>query len=212
MKKIYIVPIFIIIFLLVSNFFTKNNMNINIRNVDYIPIDGFNIRTAIFANGCFWCVEADIEKVDGVIQAVSGYLGGSGDNPSYENYAVKGHREVVFVTYNSDLVEYKDLVEHILKHGDPTDSEGSFVDRGVQYSPAIYYENDIEKKEAEEVIKKINALKVFDKEINIPVIERSKFWLAEEYHQDYAKKNTIKYNYYRSRSGRDDFLNKVWKN
>ena len=103
------------------------------------------------------------------------------------------------------------MVEHILKHGDPTDSEGSFVDRGIQYSPAIYFENDIEKKEAEEVIRKIKDLKVFDKEINIPVIERSKFWPAEEYHQDYAKKNAIKYNYYRSRSGRDDFLEKVWK-
>lgn len=208
MKNIYIV-VSIVIAIVTIVYIGNPDKEESLVSID--SKSSLNEKTAVFANGCFWCVEHDLEEVKGVNSVVSGYSGGKGENPSYENYSGLGHREVVLVSYDSSVVSYSDLVEHILKHGDPTDSEGSFVDRGIQYSPAIYFENDIEKKEAEEVIRKIKDLKVFDKEINIPVIERSKFWPAEEYHQDYAKKNAIKYNYYRSRSGRDDFLEKVWK-
>lgn len=209
-KSLILIILFVavaIAFVLQTNLFPKKEKAVVIK------VDSNNVvyKTAVFANGCFWCVEHDLEEVKGVKEVISGYSGGIGENPSYENYSEKGYREVVQVSYDESVVSYSDLVENILKHGDPTDSEGSFVDRGIQYSPVIYFENDIEKKEAEQVIQKIKDLKVFDKEITIPVIKRSEFWPAEEYHQDYAKKNPLRYNYYRSRSGRDDFLEKVWK-
>jgi peptide methionine sulfoxide reductase msrA/msrB len=168
------------------------------------------VRSALLADGCFWCVEADLEKVPGVVSVVSGYAGGINPNPTYENYAEDGHREVVQVMYDPSVVSYGNLVEHIIKHGDPTDAGGSFYDRGPQYAPAIYYQNLTEKSAAEEIIAKINATKVFQKPISIAVIPRVTFWPAEEYHQDYYKKNELKYSYYRSRSGRDTFINTHW--
>ncbi len=169
-----------------------------------------NQKTALLANGCFWCVEHDLVKVNGVINVVSGYAGGTTENPTYENYAEGGHREVVLVTYDATKVSYANLVEHILKHGDPTDARGSFYDRGVQYAPAIYFENAEEETEAKRVIKAIDELKVFPKPLPILVTEKVKFWPAEEYHQDYAEKNPLRYNYYRKSSGRDDFIAEHW--
>jgi peptide methionine sulfoxide reductase msrA/msrB len=161
------------------------------------------VATAIFANGCFWCVEHDLEQVSGVISVVSGYSGGESANPTYENYAAGGHREVVEVTYNPQVVSYANLVEHILKHGDPTDAEGSFYDRGVSYSPAVYYENETEKQAALTVIAAVNAAGKLTKPITVPVLPQSAFFAAEEYHQDY-------YNYYRAASGRTKFFKGVW--
>ncbi len=167
-------------------------------------------KTALLADGCFWCVENDVEEVIGVIAAVSGYAGGSGENPTYENYSENGFREVVLVTYDANKVSFANLVEHIIKHGDPTDPAGSFHDRGVEYAPAIYYETDSEKADARRVIDAIDATKVFDKPLPLISIPRVKFWPAEEYHQDYAKKNPIRYSYYRGGSGRDAFIEKYW--
>lgn len=167
-------------------------------------------QTALLADGCFWCVEHDIEKEKGVISAVSGYAGGTTENPTYENYVGGGHREVVFVTYDANTVSFANLVEHIIKHGDPTDASGSFNDRGEQYAPAIYYETDAEKLAARSVIDGIDKLKVFEKPLPLIVIPRVKFWSAEEYHQDYGEKNPVRYGYYRSGSGRDKFIAKYW--
>jgi peptide methionine sulfoxide reductase msrA/msrB len=167
-------------------------------------------RTAVVANGCFWCVEHDLQKVPGVIEVVSGYSGGTTENPTYENYGAGGHREVVEVTYNPTVVSYGNLVEHILKHGDPTDAEGSFYDRGVSYSPAVYYETEEERVAALAVIAAVNDSGAFSNPVTIPVIERSTFFAAEDYHQDYAKKNPIRYNYYRAASGRTKFYEGVW--
>ena len=166
--------------------------------------------SALFANGCFWCVEHDLEKVSGVVSVVSGYAGGTSDNPTYENYAASGHREVVEVTYDPTMVSYANLVEHILKHGDPTDAEGSFYDRGMQYSPAIYFETDSEKEVARAVIHAVDSSGAFTKTVTIPVLPRPIFFGAEEYHQDYAKKNPVRYNYYRAASGRTKFYEGVW--
>ncbi|USN87758.1 MAG: peptide-methionine (R)-S-oxide reductase MsrB [Candidatus Nomurabacteria bacterium] len=176
------------------------------------PTDSQSVATAtaLLANGCFWCVEHDLEEVKGVINVESGYAGGSTENPTYENYAAGGHREVVLVTYDPTQVSYANLVEHILKHGDPTDAEGSFYDRGPQYTPAIYYENEKEKTTALAVIKAIDGLHVFADPLPIVVIPRVQFWPAEEYHQDYAKKNPLRYKFYRSSSGRDNFIEKHW--
>lgn len=166
--------------------------------------------TAILANGCFWCVEHDLEKVPGVIAVVSGYSGGTSVNPTYDTYAAGGHREVVEVTYNPQVVSYANLVEHILKHGDPTDPEGSFYDRGISYSPAIYYETESEKIAAEAVIAAVDASGKLGKPVTVPVLKRSAFFAAEDYHQDYAKNNPLRYNYYRAASGRTKFFEQVW--
>lgn len=166
--------------------------------------------TAMFANGCFWCVEHDLERVDGVTDVVSGYAGGSTENPTYKDYAGGGHREVVLVTYDAKKVTYGNLVEHIIKHGDPTDIAGSFGDRGQQYAPAIYFRNDFEKEEAYRVIHTVDALNVFVEPLSLAVVPRVKFWPAEEYHQDYSEKNPVRYTYYRTASGRDSFIEKYW--
>jgi peptide methionine sulfoxide reductase msrA/msrB len=166
--------------------------------------------TALFANGCFWCVEHDLEKVPGVLDVVSGYAGGTSENPTYENYHDGGHREVVEVTYNPQVVSYGNLVEHIIKHGDPTDAEGSFYDRGEYYAPAIYYKTAEEKALAEAIIKAVDEMKVFKAPLPLSVLAAAPFWPAEEYHQDYSKKNPIRYNYYRSGSGRTKYIEGVW--
>ena len=166
--------------------------------------------TAMFANGCFWCVEHDLEKVPGVIAAVSGYAGGSTENPTYDTYHKGGHREVVEVLYDPTIVSYANLVEHIIKHGDTTDAEGSFYDRGVYYSPAIYFKDEAEREIAEQIIAAVDALKVFKKPLAIAVLPTATFWPAEEYHQDYSKKNPLKYSYYRNGSGRTAFYESVW--
>ncbi len=168
------------------------------------------IKTALLANGCFWCVEHDLEKVEGVTDVVSGYAGGTTDNPTYENYDDTGHREVVLVTYDASQVTYTNLVEHIIKHGDPTDAFGSFGDRGIEYAPAIYYETEAEKNHAYTVITAIDASHVFPESLPLSVIPRVQFWPAEEYHQDYSEKNPLRYNYYRKASGRDAFIEKHW--
>ena len=168
------------------------------------------IETAILAGGCFWCVEADIEKVPGVISAVSGYSGGTSEKPDYKNYAEGGHREVVLVTYDTGKVSYENLVESVIKHSDPTDAGGSFYDRGFEYAPAVYYANEDEKMTAQDVISFIDAKKVYEKPLAVLVLPRVIFWPAEDYHQNYYKENPVRYSYYRGASGRDVFIKKHW--
>lgn len=167
--------------------------------------------SAIFAGGCFWCVETDFEKCPGVVDVISGYSGGRTKNPTYENYSSGGHREVVFVMYDPTQVTYAGLVEWLVKHVDATDPAGQFKDRGKQYSPAIYYETPEEKQAAERVIAALDAQKIFKgKKIGVAVEPRETFWPAEEYHQDYHTKNAFKYNIFRLSSGRDAFVYRHW--
>lgn len=161
--------------------------------------------TAVFAGGCFWCVEADFEKLYGVGDVISGYAGGNTENPTYENYAKAGHREVVKVPYDPSKISYQKLVEHLITHADASDSEGSFVDRGREYAPAIYYNNEEEMMTAGAVIK---SDQTYDEPIVIEVSPTPTFYPAEDYHQDYYKKNPTKYTYYRDRSGRNEFIKK----
>ena len=166
--------------------------------------------TAILAGGCFWCVEADFDKLPGVLDVVSGYSGGESDNPTYDDYADGGHREVVKVTYDPTRVNFGGLVEWLIKHVDPTDAGGSFVDRGTQYAPAVYVENDVQRQTVADVVDAIDAMKVFPRAIDLKVEPRHKFWPAEEYHQNYHEKSWIKYKYYRRGSGRDPFVKQHW--
>ncbi len=167
-------------------------------------------KTAIVAGGCFWCVETDFEKAPGVLDVVSGYSGGRTKSPNYENYASGGHREVALVTYDPRIISYSGIVEWLIKHIDPTNTRGQFKDKGLQYSPAIYYADDEEKEQAAEVIEAINKLKVFRTKIRIAIEPREEFWPAEEYHQNYHHKNQLKYSFFRLQSGRDAFINRYW--
>jgi len=167
---------------------------------------------AYFAGGCFWCVESDYEKLPGVLDAVSGYMGGNISSPSYNQVSggSSGHRETVKVVYDPSEVSYRRLVLDLLKHTDPTDVGGSFYDRGHQYTSAVYYQTEEEKRTAEEVIAELETREVFDKPIATRVEEVGTFWVAEEYHQNYYKKNPLPYQRYRNASGRDVFIESVW--
>lgn len=167
-------------------------------------------KIAIVGTGCFWCVEHDFAKVTGVINVVSGYAGGSTENPTYENYGKGGHREVVKVTYDPNILSYGNVIEHVIKYGDPTDPDGSFKDRGKYYAPVIHYENDIERDTVLAVIQQIDALGVYEKPIAVSVLPTATFFAAEEYHQDYAEENPVRYNVYRKASGRTAFIEKHW--
>lgn len=166
--------------------------------------------SAVFAGGCFWCVESDFEKVPGIIDIIAGYSGGRSKNPTYKNYASGGHREAVFIVYDPTKITYAGLVEYLLKHIDPTDRTGSFIDKGLQYTAAIYYETPEEKAEAQRVIKAIDDMKVLRGRVTVPVLPRQAFWPAEEYHQDYHSNNAEKYGTYRMTCGRDNFVQKIW--
>jgi len=170
--------------------------------------------SAVFAGGCFWCTEADFEKSDGVIEAVSGYTGGHVANPSYEQVSngATGHVEAVQVFYDPMKISYQQLLDVFWKHVDPTDGGGQFVDRGDQYRSVIFTSNDAERKLAEDSMKALSNAGVFEKPIQTEILPLGPFYPAEEYHQNYYKKNPIRYKFYRSRSGRDRFLEKVWSN
>lgn len=168
------------------------------------------LRTMMVAGGCFWCAEADMEKAPGVKAVLSGYSGGDTESPTYENYAEGGHREVVQVIYDANKVSYEGLLYYFLKHIDPTDGQGQFVDRGKQYSPAIYYASQEQKQIAEAVLADIASRDVFEEKLSVPVLSQQKFWLAEDYHQDFYKKSVVRYQSYRQASGRDQFIETHW--
>ena len=171
-----------------------------------------DIRTMLVAGGCFWCVEADLEKTPGVLSAVSGYAGGAPDNPTYSNYGSGGHREVVEVTYDANIVSFEDLLIVTMKTTDPTDDDGTFADRGDKYSSAFYYENDEQKTIIDNLIAEVNEFGPYDAPLAIDVEPRPTFWAAEDNHQDYYKGTLtqLKYQYYRNASGRNDFIEKYW--
>jgi peptide methionine sulfoxide reductase msrA/msrB len=177
-----------------------------------IALDDPSLATAVFAGGCFWCTEADFEKLDGVIEAVSGYAGGDEENPTYQQVAAgaTGHIESVMVYYDPELVSYEELVDYHWRYIDPTDPDGQFVDRGPHYRTAIFYENQEQLSIARESRQRLIDSGVFDEEIVTDFIPLTRFWVAEEYHQDYYLKNSMRYNFYRSGSGRDQFLEEVW--
>ena len=171
-----------------------------------------NSRSAVFAGGCFWCTESDFEKIDGVIEVVSGYTGGSLSNPTYKQVSAggTGHIEAVKVIYDPDKVSYKALLDYFWRHVDPTDAGGQFVDRGNQYRSAIFYANQEEQQLAELSKKELAAAGHFERPIVTDILPLGTFFEAEGYHQDYYKKNPIRYKWYRSGSGRDRFLEQAW--
>ena len=168
--------------------------------------------TATFAGGCFWCTEADFEKVPGVVKVIAGYTGGHKENPTYEEASsgTTGHVEAIQVYYDPDKISYGELLNWFWRHIDPTDPGGQFVDRGSQYRSVIFYHNEEQKRLAEKSKEELNKSGRFDKPIVTEIIQFTKFYAAEDYHQDYYKINPLRYKYYRYASGRDQFLQKVW--
>ena len=166
--------------------------------------------TAVFAGGCFWCMTPPFEKLNGVTEVVSGYTGGTGLNPTYEDYAAKGHIEAVKVTYDPSKVSYSQLLDVFWRQIDPTDQGGQFCDRGPQYRSAIFYENPEQKQAAEKSREALGKSGRYQKPIVTELIKATQFYKAEDYHQDYYKKNPIRYKFYRYNCGRDQYLEKVW--
>jgi peptide methionine sulfoxide reductase msrA/msrB len=165
---------------------------------------------ATFAGGCFWCVQPPFEKLEGVKEVLAGYANGTGDSANYEDYAEKGFVEAVQITYDPSVISYSKLLDVFWRQMDPTDAGGQFVDRGPQYRSAIFYENDGQKAVAEKSKEALAKSGRYDKPIVTEITKLTNFYKAEDYHQDYYKKNPIRYKYYRHRSGRDEYLNKIW--
>jgi peptide methionine sulfoxide reductase msrA/msrB len=171
-----------------------------------------DLETAVFAGGCFWCTEADFEKLEGVAGVVSGYAGGDVENPTYEQVSTgeTGHLEAFKVYYDPGKVSYAFLLDWFWRHIDPTDPGGSFVDRGEQYTSAVFYETEEQRRLAEKSKQALEESDVFKKPVVTPIRPLDKFYRAEDYHQDYADKHAVKYGFYRYASGRDGFLKDHW--
>ncbi len=170
------------------------------------------LESAILAGGCFWCIEADYEKLEGVVDVVSGYSGGHIKDPTYKQVSAgnSGHIEVVKITYDADKINYSQILDYFWRHIDPTRDDGQFCDRGSQYRPAIFYQDETQKKLAIESTKHTGATKPFDQPLKVELIAASTFYPAEEYHQDYYRKNPIRYKFYRFNCGRDARIEQLW--
>lgn len=179
-----------------------------------------DIQTAIVAGGCFWCVESDFEKVEGVRDVVSGYTGGTTANPTYQTIKGSGHYEAVKITYDADVVSYDQLLYLFLRSIDPTDAGGQFCDRGDSYRTAIFVSNPAQRAIAEAA--KADAQRALGRQIVTPILDADRFYAAEDYHQDYYKGQSIvltrrgpkrqseAYEFYRSACGRDARVAQLW--
>ena len=170
------------------------------------------LAVATVAGGCFWCVEAGYEKIPGVVEVVSGYTGGSVENPTYKQVSAgsTGHTEAAQVYYDPQKITYNGIVQALWRIADPTDDKGQYVDRGTQYRPAIFYNNAQEKQIAEAAKQSLQDSGVYDKPVVIEIVPASTFYPAEEYHQDYYKKNPLRYKAYTFNSGRYQFIESVY--
>ena len=168
---------------------------------------------AVFAGGCFWCMQPPFDYLDGVITTTAGYTGGDEKNPTYKevSYGKTGHTEAVEVIHDPEKVSYDTLLSVFWMNIDPTDADGQFVDRGKQYRPGIFYLNEDQKKAAMESKDKLEKSSKFDKPIVVEITQDGEFWDAEEYHQMYYKKKPMRYKTYRMGSGRDQFIDKYWR-
>ncbi|MFO7602889.1 MAG: peptide-methionine (S)-S-oxide reductase MsrA [Gammaproteobacteria bacterium] len=169
-------------------------------------------QTALLAGGCFWCLEADFEKLDGVVAVVSGYSGGHVANPTYQQVSAgsSGHIEVVQVTYDTTKLSYRQILDHFWRQIDPTRNDGQFCDRGPQYRPAIFYQTPQQQQQAQASMQEIEASKPFAAPLKVELLAAQAFYPAEDYHQDYYLKNPYRYKFYRYNCGRDARLKELW--
>jgi len=169
-----------------------------------------HLEKATFAGGCFWCMQPPFEKLPGVISVVSGYTGGKGANPNYKDYAQKGHIEAIQITYDPTKITYETLLDTFWHQINPTDNDGQFVDRGPQYRSEIFYHTPEQQRAAQVSKEALEKVGQFEKPIVTEIKAAEIFYPAEEYHQDYYKKNPLRYKFYRYNSGRDAFIEKAW--
>lgn len=204
-------PLLILFFMMFAVFFISGDSSSQKNSLE-IPMDE-NIKIATFAGGCFWCTESDFEKVNGVKEVISGYTGGQKKDPKYREVAngSTGHTEAIQVYYDPAIVSYDQLLDVFWRHINPTDSGGQFVDRGAQYRSEIFYNSEDQKQKAVASKKALEASGVFDSPIVTQITPLDTFYPAEDYHQDYYKKNAYRYKYYRWGSGRDQFLKEAWE-
>jgi peptide methionine sulfoxide reductase msrA/msrB len=170
------------------------------------------LEKATFAGGCFWCLEDAFQRLDGVVEAISGYTGGKKENPTYEEVCSgkTGHYEAVQITYDPARITYKGLLDFFWRQIDPTDEQGQFVDIGSQYRTAVFFHNREQKVLAEKSKEELEKSKKFEKPIATEILPFTKFFPAEEYHQDYATKNVLHYHTYKKGSGRERFIEEKW--
>lgn len=168
--------------------------------------------SAIFAGGCFWCVESDFDKLDGVISTTSGYIGGHVDDPSYKQVSRggTGHTEAVKIAYDPDKISYRELVDYLWHTIDPTVKDRQFCDHGDQYRTGIFYLNQDQRRAAEASKQAVQQTKPFEAPIVTEITAAGEFYPAEEYHQDYYQKNPVRYKFYRWNCGRDQRLEQLW--
>ena len=170
---------------------------------------GSRMAQAIVAGGCFWCMESDFQKIPGVKEVVSGYIGGTGKNPTYEDYAERGFIEAVRITYDPSVISYGGLLDRFWRHIDPTDAGGQFCDRGHAYTTAIFYETEEQRHVAEQSKTALENSGELKKPVATKIIRAGAFYPAEDYHQDYSQKNPIRYKFYRFSCGRDNRLKEI---
>ena len=167
---------------------------------------------ATFAGGCFWCMQPPFDKLDGVISTTVGYCGGKEENPTYKQVSAgeTGHAEAVEIVYDPSRVSYSELLNVFWRNIDPTQKDGQFADTGAQYRTAIFYHNEEQRRLAETSRTELVNTGRFDKKIVTEIVPATTFYKAEEYHQDYYKKNPLRYKLYRYGSGRDSYLARKW--
>ncbi|HSI66284.1 MAG TPA: peptide-methionine (S)-S-oxide reductase MsrA [Planococcus sp. (in: firmicutes)] len=168
---------------------------------------------ATFAGGCFWCMVKPFDQYEGIEKVVSGYTGGHIENPTYKQVksGTTGHTEAVEITYQPTLFSYEKLLEIFWQQIDPTDNGGQFQDRGIQYKPAIYVHSEQQRQAAEASKQKLDQSGIFKEPIITEILDATPFYPAEDYHQDYYRKNPLDYAQDRAKSGRDEFLEEVWE-
>ena len=170
------------------------------------------LAVATFAGGCFWCVESDFDTVPGVVETISGYTGGTADNPTYKQVTAggTGHREAVQIRYDPKQVSYERLLHIFWRSVDPTDGGGQFCDRGESYQTAIFAGNEEERRLAEASKEALEQSMVLDARVVTPIEAAGEFHPAEDYHQDYYTKNPVRYRFYRFSCGRDSRVQQLW--
>jgi methionine-S-sulfoxide reductase len=200
---LYIVGVLALSFFALAYAETHTNPSVNA---------GHKLEKATFAGGCFWCMESPYDKLDGVISTTVGYTGGEEKNPTYEEVfsGKTGHAEAIEISYDPSRITYAELLDVFWRNINPTQADGQFVDIGSQYRSAIFYHSDEQKRLAEASKEKLEQSGRFEKEIVTEIVPATEFHLAEEYHQDFYKKNPAHYNQYRQGSGRDQYLEKKW--
>ena len=212
MDKIYAAFLIFLSYFIVTTFIPKNADSASKQSTTKVSEKSGIIETALFAGGCFWCMEHPYENQPGISKALSGYTGGEKQNPTYNQVAsgLTQHVEAVEIHFDPEIISYNDLLQIFWRNIDPTDAGGQFVDRGKQYTTGIFYKNNQQKKSAEQSKKRLEGKNLFNKKIITKIVPAGKFYPAEEYHQDFFKKNYIRYRVYRAGSGRDEFIKRIW--